>query len=143
MSAENAKRDWSEAKRRSQHRVNLRVTDDEFAELEKRAETASASLSGYVKAAALGAPIPRRTSRPVNIDRAAVLKLLAELGKLGSNANQTARANNLLARSVMSGDPADSGEVKNAITEGRRSLEKINAELVELRGAIYDALNLK
>lgn len=143
MSEKSKKRTWNEAKRRSRRRVNLRLSEEEFSELERRAELTEASISAYVKAAALEAPMPRRTTRPVSIDRAAVLKLLAELGRIGSNLNQTAKANNVLARAVSSSPPADVAEVKRAITDGSRSLEQTAAHLVMMKRAIYDALHLK
>lgn len=143
MSEQSKKRKWSEAQRRSRRRVNIRLNEKEFTELEERAERAGVSISGYVKAAALGAPMPRRTTRPISVDRTAVLKLLAELGRIGSNVNQTAKANNVLARAVSSAPPADVAEVKRAIDQGSRSLEQINAELLTMKRAIYDALHLK
>jgi len=118
---------WSEIERRrkSRGRVNLRVSDEELAELKKRAELSEASLSGYVKAAALGAPIPRR-ARQASPDSAALRQMLGQLGKLGSNANQLARAAN-------AGSLTDYREAKEA-------LEAIRAELAEMRVHLLEAL---
>ena len=143
MSEQNAKRDWSEARRRNRQRVNLRVTDAEAERLEQSAANLQVSVSAYVKSVALGQPVPRRTSRPVNADTAAILKLLAELGKVGSNANQIARANNVLARAVVSENLSDVREVKTAVATGNENLEQINITLEALRSVIFDALNLK
>jgi len=143
MREENAKRDWNEACRRNRQRVNLRVTDAQAEQLEQRAAALQVSVSAYVKAVALGQPMPRRTSRPVNADSAAILKLLAELGKVGSNANQIARANNVLARTVASEEFADIREVKAAVAAGKEHLEQINATIETMRSVIFDALNLK
>jgi hypothetical protein len=72
--------------------LKLRVTPEEKRMLMTLAENARASVSDYVRCKTIGQPVPM--SRPPKGDRAALLSLLAELGKIGSNINQLARSAN-------------------------------------------------
>jgi hypothetical protein len=143
MSEGNAKRDWNKVQRRNNRRLSIRVSEEHEAEITARAARANVSVSAYMKAAALSQPLPPPTSRPFSTDRALALKILAELGKLGSNANQTARANNVLARMIAAEGMANVGHVQEAIQDGRQSLAEINTTLTEYRNAILHKLGFE
>jgi hypothetical protein len=75
--------------------VRVRVTFAEKQQLWQQAQEAGYTPSDYIRVKALGASGPLggasvRRSVPTP-DRAALLSLLAELGKVGSNVNQIAR----------------------------------------------------
>ena len=76
--------------------VFIRVTDVEHGKIEARAERAGLSVSGYFRALAFGkdTPQPRAARRPP-VEKETLVRLLAELGKIGSNVNQIAHAMNL------------------------------------------------
>lgn len=88
------KRHGSENRERNKQ-VFLRVTEAEKADIEARAERAGLSVGGYLRALAFGAntPQPRAARRPP-VEKETLVRLLGELGKIGSNLNQTARALN-------------------------------------------------
>jgi hypothetical protein len=87
------KRDWSQAKRQRQRVFQLRLTDDEHAELAARAESAGVSVAGLIRHRCLEQSPPRARRRP-HVDAAALMKLLGQVGHIGSNINQLARAAN-------------------------------------------------
>lgn len=69
----------------------IRLTDEERAEAEARAERAGLSLGGFFKAAALDSSPPRRARvRHPTADRVMLGQLMAHVGKIGSNVNQLA-----------------------------------------------------
>jgi hypothetical protein len=57
------------------------------------AAQAGLSVGAYLRTMALGSPGPRAVRRP-SVERADLARLLGELGKIGSNVNQLARAAN-------------------------------------------------
>lgn len=71
------------------------VSPSEKADIEARAERAGLSVSGYLRALAFGKDTqqPRAARRPP-MEKETLLRLLAELGKIGSNVNQIAHAMN-------------------------------------------------
>ena len=71
----------------------VRLTGEERAELERRAERAGLSLGGYFKSAAFNTPPPPQSRRPP-ADRTELAKLLAAIGRIGNNINQLARVAN-------------------------------------------------
>lgn len=66
--------------------LSIRLPAAERAELDRRAAQAGLSVSGYFRVAALDAPIPGRR----RADAAELARLLAAVGKIGSNVNQLA-----------------------------------------------------
>lgn len=69
----------------------IRLTDEERAEAEARAERAGLSLGGYFKAAALDSEPPRRRrSRHPSPDMVILSRLMAANGRIGNNVNQLA-----------------------------------------------------
>ncbi|HEY8126600.1 MAG TPA: plasmid mobilization relaxosome protein MobC, partial [Methylocystis sp.] len=71
-------------------RIAVRLTDDDHSFLEQTAKDAGLSVGAFLRTIALGTAGARAVKRP-HIERAALAKLLGEIGKLGSNVNQIAR----------------------------------------------------
>jgi hypothetical protein len=111
-------------KRERQKQVFFRVTDVERAEIEARAERAGLTVAGYLRAAVFGAatPQPRAARRPP-VEKETLLRLLAELGKVGSNINQ-------IARRLNQGKEFDAGP----FAEFYARLEFVNTALLEALG---------
>ncbi|MDN3568717.1 plasmid mobilization relaxosome protein MobC [Paeniroseomonas aquatica] len=71
----------------------MRLTPAERAQLDELAERAGMTVSAYMRHQCLGSAGPRAVRRPP-VERAALAQLLGQLGKVGSNVNQIARALN-------------------------------------------------
>jgi hypothetical protein len=82
--------------RQRQAALRVRLTEGEQAQLAAAAERAGLTLAGYARSVLLAAP-PLRQSRRPPVERAELSRLLAQLGKIGSNVNQLARAANTAA----------------------------------------------
>jgi len=79
------------AKRRTE-RVEIRLTEQERIDLGEHALEAGAEVSDYIRSKIFGTA-PRKHARATG-ERAELIKSLGELGKIGSNLNQIARALN-------------------------------------------------
>jgi hypothetical protein len=86
-------RDWSKAKRQRTEQMVVRCTPEERAELEARAVRAGLAVGAYLRQQALGGSGPRARRRPP-ADAAALLLVEGQLGRIGNNVNQLARAAN-------------------------------------------------
>lgn len=73
--------------------LSVRLTDEERAELERRAERSGLTLGGYFKSVVFNSPPPPQSRRP-SADREELGKLLAAIGRIGNNVNQLARVAN-------------------------------------------------
>lgn len=71
----------------------IRLAAEERAAVEAAAEMAGLTTSSYARQTLLGAPAPRQVRRPP-VERRELARLLGELGKVGSNLNQLAKAAN-------------------------------------------------
>jgi hypothetical protein len=91
-------------------------------ELSQKASDAGMSIGALVRTVMLGSPGPRAVRRPP-IEKAELARLLGELGKIGSNVNQLARAYN-----------------QNEATPSLEALTRIKGEIVTMRDAIMKAL---
>jgi Bacterial mobilisation protein (MobC) len=82
--------------RERENHIKFFVSPSEKDEIEARASQAGLSVSGYFRALAFGkdTPQPRAARRPP-VEKEILARLLAELGKIGSNVNQIAHAMNL------------------------------------------------
>jgi Bacterial mobilisation protein (MobC) len=86
-------RDWSKAKRQRTEQIVTRWTPQERAELEARSARAGLTATAYLRQQALGGAGPRARRRPP-VDADALLMLEGQLGRIGNNLNQLARAAN-------------------------------------------------
>ena len=74
--------------------VTSRYDAEEFAELEAAASRAGLTRASYQRVQSLSKPKTRSTRRPP-VERELLARALAQLGKIGSNLNQIARATNM------------------------------------------------
>lgn len=122
-------RDWSKTKRtKSPYQVSLRLTKEEYEQLETITQQLGVSKAGYVKSATFGRPIPRASRRPQAV-AADLRQLLGLMGKLGSNANQIARLCNTGALLYQ--------------REALESLQAIQRELAAMRALLLRALKVE
>ena len=84
----------SPVKRARPIQLNVRLSDEEFQTLSEYAERVEISPAAYLRMQALDSPPPRASRKP-SINRELTARLIAELGKIGSNVNQIARAINM------------------------------------------------
>ena len=110
----------TEKRARSTH-LTVRLSSDEKAAVEAAADRAGLTAGSYVRDTILGAPAPRQVRRPP-VERRELARILGELGKIGGNLNQ-------LARAVNSGTDVDTTEIDAAL-----------ASLPEVKDAILKAL---
>ena len=66
---------------------SVRLSPEERAELDSRADRAGLSVGGYFRAAVFDKPPPRQSRRPT-ADQQLLAQILASFGKIGSNINQ-------------------------------------------------------
>jgi len=108
-------------KRRRSHQSLIRWTDDEFSAISEKADKAGLAVAAFMRAVALGDPGPRAQRRPP-ADHKALRQILGELGRVGNNINQIARALN-------SGESASLPDLREALRV-----------YLEIRNRIFDAL---
>ena len=104
--------------------ILVRLTDEELAAIDAKADRAGIARAAFMRAAALGAIGPRAQRRPP-ADHVALRQLLGELGRIGNNLNQLARAGN-------AGLDVDGDALKLGIVA-----------VLECRSRILAALNMK
>jgi hypothetical protein len=104
----------SEKRIRDQH-LTVRLSADERTAVDTAAERAGLTPGSYARQTLLGAPAPRQVRRPP-VERRELVRLLGELGKIGGNLNQ-------LAKAVNSGALVYGGEI-DAELGGLRELRK-------------------
>jgi hypothetical protein len=81
-------------KRKKTIPVTSRYDEAEFATLDEAASRAGLTRASYQRVQSLDEPKTRSTRRPP-IEREALAQLLGQLGKIGSNLNQLAKAANM------------------------------------------------
>ena len=104
-------------KRQRGRMLSIRLTDAEAERLLEAAGRAGLSLGGYARQQLLDAPPPRASRRPP-IERAELARLLAHIGKVGSNINQLAKWGNsgrLVEDPHLAAASADIAELRAAI----------------------------
>jgi len=111
-------------KRQRNKVLQVRLTDQEFAEVQAMAEAAGLTPASLARGLILSAPAPRARRRPT-IEAEAVARLLGEFGKVGSNLNQ-------IAYHLNAGDGV-------SVT----ALEAALRDVAELRAAALEALGRK
>jgi hypothetical protein len=108
------KRSGSEKRQRTAS-ILVRLTAEERAAIEAAASRAGLTLASYARGQMLGGPQPRAARRPP-VETRQLARILGELGKIGSNINQLARAGNIGLLNA-----ADRGELQ-AETQALRAL---------------------
>jgi hypothetical protein len=101
--------------------VTIRLSTEEYAALDEAADRAGLVVGSYARQAMLGAPVARQVRRPP-VERRELARLLGELGKIGGNLNQLAKAAN-------TGVVIYGGEIEAAL-----------GDLLKARNAILTAL---
>ena len=76
-------------KRKRAKAIQVRLSDEEFAQIREVADRAGLTLGSHARQALLSAPPPRAVRRPP-IDRTAIAQVLADLGPIGSDIRQLA-----------------------------------------------------
>jgi hypothetical protein len=109
-------------KRKVTARIAVNCTPEQKAEIIKKIDATGLSPSAMCLAVLLDVPLPPR--RRPSVDTQLLAKVLAELGKIGSNINQ-------IAYHLNAGRPGD-------VTEG--SIQSAITELLEWRGALMQSL---
>ncbi len=109
-------------KRQRNKRFTLRFFDEEFNKVAARADRSGLTLGAYMRAASLDGDAGPRAQRRPPADHKALRQILGEIGRIGNNINQIARAMN-------SGERANIPNTQDAM----------NACL-DIRDAIYEAL---
>ncbi|MGO9986809.1 MAG: plasmid mobilization protein [Rhodomicrobium sp.] len=96
--------------------VQIRFTPEERTLLDEAASRAGLTISSYARARLIGRSLPRSVARP-SIDRELMARLIGQLGKIGSNLNQIARAANMNIASMRDLDAAlrEAAEFRAAI----------------------------
>ncbi len=112
-------------KRQTTARIAINCTPAQKAEITKKIDATGLSPSAMCLAVLLDVPLPSR--RRPSVDTQLLAKVLAELGKIGSNINQ-------IAYHLNAGRPGD-------VTEG--SIQAAMNELLEWRSALMQALGLE
>lgn len=124
MTDDERKKSGSEKRQRNKV-LQVRCTDAEFAQIEAMADRVELTPASYARSFLLDAPAPRAVRRPA-VDTAQVAKLLADLGKVGSNLNQIAYHLNSGTSSV-----------------SPQAVESALADVAEMRKACMEALGRK
>jgi hypothetical protein len=88
------KRSGSETRNASEIIV-VRYPMQEYEELKRRVERSGLTLSAYIRQASTGIAQKGKTAKAVTARQKLAGRYLAELGKIGSNLNQLARAANM------------------------------------------------
>ena len=109
-------------KRKVTARIAVNCTPEQKAAIAAKVDTTGLSPSAMCLAVLLDVPLPAR--RRPSVDTVLLAKVLAELGKIGSNINQ-------IAHHLNAGRPGD-------VMEG--SIEASIAELLEWRSALMQSL---
>ena len=73
--------------------LTVRLSAEEREAVDQAAERAGLVTGSYARQVLLGAPAPRQVRRPP-VERRELVRLLGELGKIGGNLNQLAKAVN-------------------------------------------------
>lgn len=115
-------------KRRRSHQSLIRWTDDEFTSITDKADKSGLAVAAFMRAAGLGNPGPRAQRRPP-VDHKALRQYLGQVGRLGNNINQIARALN-------SGEKANLPELKEVLRACIDVLSRINAALGKNHGPV-------
>lgn len=113
-------------KRQRTKDIRVRLTPDEYARVKLAADNTGLALGAFARAAMLDSPGPRATRKPP-VARKELTRILGQLGKIGSNVNQIARAIN-------------SGDDPNGLTD---DIKAAVVAIAEIHAAAAHALGWK
>lgn len=105
----------------------FRLSGKEYQQLQELSEREGLTVASYLRRKALVTPTTRAIRRPV-VEVQVLSKLLAELHKIGSNINQTARRVNM-------GDTPLSGEIASTLAACRQVARQVTDLLNRNGGA--------
>lgn len=105
--------------RQRRETMSIRVTKEERALIKAKAERAGVTVGTYARDAMIGTYAPRRVRRPP-AEKAELVRILGELGKLGSNVNQLAAKANIGLLRVL--DPMALAQLQDDLDEMRDDL---------------------
>ncbi|HTR78518.1 MAG TPA: hypothetical protein VMH39_10420 [Gemmatimonadaceae bacterium] len=105
--------------RKRYRRITFRVLEDEYLQVEAAASEAGLTLASYTRRRAVPEPATASRRRP-SVEVIALVRLQAELNRIGSNIHQ-------LLRHVSFGRLVDSDELHAAFTGYREAIEAIKA----------------
>lgn len=95
MTEATVKPDWRKVRRFRDKEYNLRLSAEEHEQLFALADQKGTTVGAFIRQELLGSDIPKNCYRiPQNSPKPELAKLLAHLGKVGSNLNQIARVYN-------------------------------------------------
>lgn len=117
--------DHGSNKRQRRNVLSARFNDQEKAVVKSMAEKRGQSIGTLLRATLLGIPAPARAVRRPAVETQAVVKLLAELGKIGSNVNQ-------IAKHLNAGRPGDTME--NLLADAMRDLLEMRTGCMRVLG---------
>ncbi len=106
--------------------IASRCLDEEFTAIAAKAEKAGLAVAAFMRAAALGYAGARAQRRPL-IDHKALRQYIGQVGRLGNNINQIARALN-------SGEKASLPELQQVLRACIDILNRINDALGKKHG---------
>jgi len=114
-------------KRQRNKRSYIRWTSDEFNQAAAKADNCGLSFAAFLRAAVLDGDTGARAQRRPPIDHKALRQSLGEVGRVGNNINQIARALN-------SGEKANLPELQEVLRDCIDVLNRINAALGKKHG---------
>jgi Bacterial mobilisation protein (MobC) len=91
-------------KRQRNNVLQTRANDEERDAIKARADRVGLTVGTFLRQLALGLPLPARAVRHTRIEIETLVRVLGELGKIGSNLNQLTKYANMgrvLERSVL------------------------------------------
>lgn len=106
-------------KRQRQRVVSFRVDLDEYDQIKSEADRRGVTVGTFARDILLGAQAPRRVRRPP-AEKAELVRILGELGRLGSNVNQLAAKANIGLLRVL--DPMALAQLQDDLDEMRDDL---------------------
>ncbi len=95
----------------------IRLSAKEYEDLRKLSEREGLTIASYLRSKALVTPTTRAIRRPV-VEKKLLASVLAELHKIGSNINQTARRLNM-------GDTPLSGDIASTLAACRQVAKQV------------------
>jgi hypothetical protein len=111
-------------KRQRDKIIAFRCLNEEFDAIAAKADKAGLAVAAFMRAAALGDAGPRAQRRPP-ADHVALRQILGDLGRVGNNLNQIARALNARQQAKLP------------------ELKKVLLACLDIRDAIFEALGKK